>query len=75
MIQISKKNHMIETTEDLKMFLPEKGIASWPLSCLPQSVTDATAATDFVHRAVTDAFEYHAATLVNYRRPDRTPVS
>jgi hypothetical protein len=63
MKQLSKKNHVIKTTEGLKMFLLEKkNITSTTIRFIA-SVTEVTAATAFVHRAVSDAFRYHAALM------------
>jgi hypothetical protein len=51
MKQLSKKNHVIDTTEDLKMFLLEKKNVISTTIRFTASVTEATAATAFVHLA------------------------
>lgn len=63
MILLIKKNHVIETTEDFKMFLLEikNGILASILFIA--SVTETAAATAFVHRDVSNVFQYHVAVL------------
>jgi hypothetical protein len=57
MILLIKKNHVIETTEDFKMFLLEikNGILASILFIA--SVTETAAATAFVHRDVSNVFQ------------------